>query len=929
MSILPSRPPTGTVTFLFTDIEGSTVLWEQHPEQARTAMSRHDEIVEDVIGRHKGMLVRPRGEGDSRFAVFPRATDAVAGAAALQQALHTEQWLTPAPLRVRIALHTGEADLRDGDYYGSAVNRCARLRSAAHGGQTLLSGITRDLVYDALPAGVELRDLGEHSLKDLQRLEHIFQLNVAGVPSEFPPLKTLNSRPNNLPPQRSALVGRAKELASIRTLLLRRNVGLLTLTGPGGIGKTRLSLQVAADLIEQFVDGVFFVPLDVVSDYQRVASVIAQTFGVREGEGRPLIESLKDYFANKQMLVVLDNFEQTLPAAPVVAEILAAAPGLKALVTSRSRLHVRGEHEFMVPPLALPELGQPPDLASLSQYGAVSLFIERAVAIKPDFEVTNENAAAVAEICTRLDGLPLAIELAASRVKILPPKAMLGRLQNRLKLLTSGERDLPSRQQTLRGAIDWSYNLLSEDEQILFRRLSIFAGGCSLDAAEALCRRGLKIDVLDGLESLVDKSLLLQYEQHDGEPRFRMLETIREYAMERLAESGEEDDVACEHASIYVALGEESEPQLHKPEQLERFKQLETEHDNLRGALYWSLKSGEVETALRLSTSVWHFWWVRGHLSEGRKWLEATLELAATKSDRSPEHAKALYALAVFSRNFRDAPSVIRYSKESAALAREINDKVSLGWALILQAIGLLMQGEPAQARAAAEGAVTVLRDGGYAGWDMANVLLRYAMILMSQRDVAQAREKMEAALTLFRQLGDRWGTSQALNMMGDIARMQGDYDRANTLYTESLHLYRELGVKRDIPASLHNLGHVALARGDNSKATEFFKEGLTLHQELGDKFGAAECVVGLAGVAAATQQPIRAARLLGISLRLREALKDTSWLVERTTYERYAADVRAGLDEASWRVALQEGQAMSMEQAIEYALEDSVGSQP
>ncbi|MEA2574856.1 MAG: hypothetical protein QOH93_2154 [Chloroflexia bacterium] len=920
--------PSGTVTFLFTDIEGSTVLWEQHPEQARTALGRHDKIVEEAVGRHNGMLVRPRGEGDSRFAVFPRATDATACAAALQKAFHAEQWATPAPLRVRIALHTGEADLREGDYYGTAVNRCARLRSAAHGGQTLLSGTTYDLVCEALPPGLELRDLGEHSLKDLQRPERIFQLSVVGVPSEFPPLKTLNSLPNNLPSQRSLLVGREKELAAIRTLLLRDEVGLLTLTGPGGIGKTRLSLQVAADLIEQFADGVFFVPLEAVNDSHLVASIIAQTFGVREGEGRPLMASLKDYFANKHMLLVLDNFEQALSAASVVAEIVSASPGVKVLVTSRSRLHIAGEHEFMVPPLSLPEPGQPPDLAGLTQYGAVRLFIERAVAIKPDFEVTNENAAAVAEICARLDGLPLAIELAASRVKILPPKAMLGRLQNRLKLLTSGERNLPSRQQTLRGAIDWSYNLLSEDEQVLFRRLSVFAGGCSLDALEVLGQRGLNLDVLDGLESLVDKSLLRQEEQENGEPRFRMLETIREYALERLQESGEAQEIAREHASIYVALAEESEPQLHQSEQLECFKRLETEHDNLRAALSWSLKNQKVETALRLATSLWHFWWVRGHLTEGRNWLEATVELAAAKGNKSPEHAKALYALAVLCRGLREVPSIIRYAKESAALALEINDRTSLGWALAVEGIGLLIHGEPAPARSAAEEATRVAREAGYGGWDMANVLMRYAMVLGGQRDVAPAQVAMEAALALFRQVGDRWGTSQTLNTMGDMARMQGDYDRASALYTESLHLYRELGVKRDVPASLHNLGHVALAKGDNLRAKGLFMEGLTLHQELGNKFGTAECLVGLAGVATAMQDPVRAARLLGISTGLRETLGDAIWLAERATYERYVAETRAQLDEASWRAALDEGQAMSLVHGIEYALERNAGSQ-
>jgi predicted ATPase/class 3 adenylate cyclase len=932
------NPPTGTVTFLFTDVEGSTLLWEQYPDQARSAMSRHDQIVEDVVGRHDGVLVRPRGEGDSRFAVFTRATDALAGAAALQEALHVEPWSVPAPLRVRAALHTGEADLRDGDYYGTAVNRCARLRSVAHGGQTLLSRITYDLVCDVLPAGVQLLDLGEHSLKDLQRPEHVFQLAVDGLPSDFPPLKTLDSLPNNLPAQRSPLVGREKELAGIRALLLRGEVGLLTLTGPGGIGKTRLSLQVAADLIERFEDGVYFVPLESVGDSHLVASIIAQTLGVHESGGRPLFETLKDYFANKRMLLVLDNFEQALSAASMVAQIVAASPGLKVLVTSRSRLHVRGEHEFTVPPLSLPEPGGTSDLAALTQYEAVRLFIDRAVAIKPDFEVNNDNAPAVAEICTRLDGLPLAIELAAARIKILPPKAMLERLHNRLKLLTSGERDLPSRQQTLRGAIDWSYNLLSEDEQVLFRRLSIFAGGCSLDALEALCPRGLKLDVLDGLESLVDKSLLQQGqhsviaggersviaggEQPDGAPRFRMLETIREYALERLGESGEEEDVAREHAEIYLALAEELEPQLHQPAQLAGFNRLEIEHDNLRGALHWSLERGEVGIALRLCTALWHFWWVRAHLTEGRKWLEETLQLAASTGDKSHEHARALYALAVLCRSFGDAGSVLKYAEESVALAREIDDRSSLGCALTVQAIGLLMRGEPDAARSSVEQGVEVLRQAGRAGWDLATALLRNTMVLLSRSEPEPARASIEESLALFRRAGDRWGTAQALNITGDVARAQGHYDRASALYTESLDLYRQLGVKRDIPASLHNLGHVALARGDNVHANEFFKESLRLHQELGNKQGATESLIGLSAVATAMEQPARAARLLGGIASIREALGVSMWPIEQATYDRNLSAARAQMDEPTWQAAWEEGRAMNMERAIQFALE-------
>jgi predicted ATPase/class 3 adenylate cyclase len=940
--------PTGTVTFLFTDIEGSTKLWEEDPEAARQALARHDRVVEEIVERHGGSLVRPRGEGDSRFAVFTRATGAAAAAAELQSALHDEPWPTATPLKVRMALHTGEADLREGDYYGSAVNRCARLRGAAHGGQTLLSQVTYELVRDSLQPGVTAQDLGEHRLKDLAKPERIYQLVAPGLPSDFPPLKTLDIRPNNLPLMRSAIVGREKLLDTISKALTRDEVGILTLTGPGGMGKTRLSLQVAADLLEHFEDGAFFVPLEPVNDPGLVAPTIARIFQLNEGGGRPILETLEDYLRDKQMLLVLDNFEQVLGAGPVVSRLVSAAPGLKALVTSRSRLHVRGEHEVPVPPLSLPSPGQRPTPEATTQYESVRLFIERAVAIKPDFEINNENAPAVAEICARLDGLPLAIELAAARIKLLPPKAMLARLQSRLSVLVGGERDLPSRQQTLRGAIDWSYNLLDEEEQVLFRRLSVIIGGCTLQAAEAICgtddrppptddrlptnpviphsqfRIPHSVDVLGGLESLLDKSLLRQEEQEDGEPRFYMLETIREYASERLAESGEDVTLSQSHAEFFLELVEEAAPQLYRPRQLEWLDRLELEHDNLRAALGWSLRQEEVQIALRLAGSLWHFWWVRGYLTEGRKWLEEICRLAAARGNQTREYARVLQELAVLCRNVGDLSCTATYARQSESLSRQIGDEQNLAWALAVLAVAQHMQGEAATARATAEESVALFSKLGNDEWGRATALLRFGMILNNQRQHELALAKLQEALGIFRGMGDRWGMSQVLNLMGDLARMQGDYRQAEGLYTESLQLYRQMGIRRDIPASLHNLGHVALATGDSRRAREYFTEGLLLHRELGNKHGVAECLVGLAGVAGMVEQPARAARLFAASSSLRQTIGQPMWAAEIAEYERNLSIARSQLDEQSWQQAWTEGEAMDMEQAVAYALKDT-----
>src|SRR5215211_4869243 len=567
-------PPTGTVTFLFTDIEGSSRMWEKSPQTMRSALGRHDEILRSAIGAHGGYVFKT--VGDAFCAAFPTAPEALEVALSAQRPLFAEEWPNErGELRVRMSLHTGAAEARGGDYFGPPLNRAARLLSAAQGGQVLFSVVTLELVKEQLPTGAELRDLGEHRLKDLIRPEWIFQLVARGLPAEFPPLRTLEGRLNNLPLQVTPLVGRERVVDEVRRRLLRPELRLLTLSGPGGIGKTRLALQAAAELLDEFQDGVFFVPLATVTDPQLVVSAVMGTLGVRETGDLSLVETLKRYLRDKQMLLVLDNFEQVLAAAPVVTELL-EAPRLKVLTTSRTALRLYGEQEYAVPPLAVPDTGRLPEPEALSHYDAVKLFIERAEAAKADFSITNENAPAVAEICARLDGLPLAIELAAARVKLLPPRAMLGRLGRRLKLLSGGARDLPERQRTLRGAIEWSHNLLDEGEKTLFARLAIFSGGRTLEAIEAVCdaQGDLPMDAFDGVSSLVDKSLLTQEEGPDGEPRFVMLETIHEYAREKLRESGEAEEIARVHAEYFLALAEEAEPQLTGPEQVEWMERL-------------------------------------------------------------------------------------------------------------------------------------------------------------------------------------------------------------------------------------------------------------------------------------------------------------------------------------------------------------------
>ncbi|CAN5297899.1 LuxR family transcriptional regulator [soil metagenome] len=920
-------PPAGTVTFLFTDIEGSTKLWERNPQEMQRALARHDELLRSAIEARGGYVFKT--VGDAFCAAFGTATDAAEAALASQRTLLEEDWADEiGAIRVRMALHAGATEESDGDYFGPPLNRVARLLSAGHGGQVLLSQAAQELTRDDLPEGASLRDLGERRLKDLFRPERVFQLLSPDLPTSFPPLKTLDERMNNLPTQPTPLVGREKEVGEISGLLRRPEVRLLTLTGPGGTGKTRLGLQVAAELLDEFEGGVFFVALAPISDPELVASAMAGPLGVRESADRTLTEALKEYLRDRELLLLLDNFEQVLEAAPVVGELLSTCPRLKALATSRGALGVYGEHEYAVPPLALPDPRRLPAIhvEKLSQYESVRLFIERARAAKGDFEVTNESAPAVAEICVRLDGLPLAIELAAARTKILPPQAMLSRLSNRMKLLKGGARDLPERQRTLRGAIDWSHDLLEEDEQVFFRRASVFVGGLTLEAAEEVCDAdgGLELDVLDGVESLLAKSLLRrQEEESEEEPRFYMLETIREYATERLEESGEAEAVRRPHAEHYLGLAEEAEPELRGAHQLEWFERLEGEHDNLRAALSWAIEEGRADTALRLAGALWWFWLVRGHLSEGRRRLEEALAKDG-RSATTSVRAKALVGAGRLLLEQGDLERATALLEEGGALFWEAGPKQGLADALDNLGIAQAHRGELERARALFEESIELFREAKDR-WGVAEALNNLALTAQTQGQREQATALHGESLRIRQELGDKRGIAMSLGNLGAEALARGDHERAAQLSEEGLALARGLGDKGLTATLLGILGVALLSRDELERGSELLKESLTMHQELGDKYHLHASLMGVAHAAGAAGEPLREARLFGAAQGLRESAGMTLLDLEaREHSELPVTSARSGVEEEAWEQAWEEGRAMNLDEAISYALEDA-----
>jgi predicted ATPase/class 3 adenylate cyclase len=896
----------GTLAFLFSDIEGSTRLEQGVGTSAYGAIrERHRELLRAAFAEHGG---REQGtEGDSFFVVFPAAGDALAAALAAQRAVAAEPWPGGAAVRVRMGVHVGEAALVGGSLVGLAINRAARIAGVAHGGQVLVSEAVRALVGADLVEGTGALDLGAHRLKDLREPEHLYQLTAAGLAVTFPPLETLDARPNNLPTQLTSFVGRDQELATACGLLAANR--LVTLTGPGGTGKTRLSLQVAAQAVDDFPDGVFFVPLETVRDPALVASRINGEIGVVESGGRSGRDTLVEWLADKRVLLVLDNFEQVVGAGPLVADILRAASGLKVLITSRAALRVSGEQEFPVPGLPVPPdpgaLGGYErsllagagaiDPATLSTYEAVRLFIARAVAVRPEFKVSNENAPAVAAICARLQGMPLAIELAAARVKLLSPDAIMARLEHQLNLLAAGARDLPARQQTLRGAIAWSYDILDEPQRRLLDRLSVFAGAFTLEAAEAIGGPSdeIGLDVFDGLLGLADQSLVRSV--GGDPPRFRMLDTIREFASEMLDARDDGSAVRDRHVRWYLDLAEAAAPKLPGAEQRSLLELLEREHDNLRAALDRSAAAGDADSTIRLAFALWRFWQKRGHLNEARRRLE---DYAAQPwSHAQPVlRARLLEALGGVYWWQADITAMAAAYREAVEIWRSIGDKREIANALYNVSFAFAVSPNPRSDP----------RDADPEG---------------------EGRRAQEEALALFREVGDARGQANVLWGIGnrDYFATAGDHGEAR--FREALDLFRTVGDVTMEAWSLHMLGSAILRQGRPEESREYLRHALRHFHEASDAAGIALLLDDLSSLAVVDGDLERAARLRGAARRLTTTtgVELASFINEQYEFQARPQVVRQMSPEELERFGA-EGAALPLDEAVAYALDIPAG---
>jgi predicted ATPase/class 3 adenylate cyclase len=900
---MAARAPAATLTFLFSDIEGSTRLLAALGSEAYTrVLERQAAIMRAALTKHGG---REEGtEGDSFFVVFDSAVAAVEAAVEAQRALASEPWPAGGEVTVRMGLHAGEASTSAAGLVGLDIHRAARIAASAHGGQVVVSEAVRTLVAADLAGGISLRSLGSHRLKDLREPQPLSQIVADGLRMEFPPLQSLDARPNNLPTQLTSFVGREKELQEAGELLEANR--LVTLTGPGGTGKTRLSLQIAANAAERYPDGLFFVALETVREPALVASRIASAIGLAETGARTADVVLREWLAGKQVLLVLDNFEQVLEAGPVIADLMRDVPGVSALVTSRAALRVSGEQEYPVPGLPTPpdlsqlselELANLPasartiDVDALSAYESVRLFIARATSVRPDFKVTNDNAPAIAAIAARLHGMPLAIELAAARVKLFSPDALRDRLEDQLGLLSAGARDVPERQQTLRGAIAWSYDILDEGHRRLLDRLSAFEGGIDLAAAEAVCGPSseLQLEVVDGLMNLADQSLIRTAET-EGEPRFHLLDTIRAYAAERLADRGEAGDVAARHTAWFLELAQRLAPELPGAEQRTHLDRLEREHDNIRAVLDRATAAGDARVAIGLAFAVWRFWQKRGHLNEARRRLEV-MAAAAWSRDDPVLRARLMEALGGVCWWQADIRAMRSAYREAVELWRAIGDKAEL-----------------------------------------ANALYNYTFVFSVPEDPNAPPEDLDPdgegqrasaeAYALYEELGDERGQGNVLWGRGNRKYFSEGPDAGLQDFLQALEKFRHVGDRTMEAWSLHMVGGGLLRERRPEEARPLLREALQHFLVAGDAAGMTLVIDDLSSMALADDEPERASRLWGAGRALAKATGATlASYTDGWIESQLRPNVRNSIEPADLQRWAAEGAALSLDEAVAYAL--------
>jgi predicted ATPase/class 3 adenylate cyclase len=918
--------PTGTVSFLFTDIEGSTRLAREHPDAMPALLARHDELLKQAIEAYNGFVFQVAG--DSFCAAFQQAEEALHAALQAQRSLHREDW-APASLRVRMGIHTGKADLQEnGNYSGYlTLSHVQRLMSAASGGQVLLSFATQELVRRVLPEGVSLRDMGVQRLKDLTEPEPIYQLVVADLPSEFPPLKTLNLYEHNLPAQMTSFIGREREMAEILQAL--RTNRLVTLTGSGGAGKSRLNLQVGMDCLPQFPDGVWLVELAPVSDPALVPQVLLPIFNLREDSHRTVLEILIDYLREKTLLLILDNCEHLIEACAQLSDsLLQACPALRILASSREALGITGEVAYPVPSLSTPNPANLPSIDKLQRMDSIRLFIERAAAVKPGFALTPDNAASLAQICFRLDGIPLAIELAASRAKVLSPEQIAARLDDRFRFLTGGSRTALPRQQTLRATIDWSYSLLSEPEMTLFRRLAVFVGGWTLEAAEAVCGGAVNdVDVLDLLTRLVDKSLVFT-EDTGGETRYHRLETIRQYSREKFLETDEVDTVRDRHLDFFVRFAELVDEKLKSGDQVLWQKRMAAEQDNLRAALEWGL-SQDPDSALRIAGAANLFWTAGGYSAEGFRWTQRALEqversplpYGMTNEHRLVARARALRGLTRLYLSLGDNANAKRVAEESVALYRQSQDRRGLAFALVILAYPLEFLGERLQAEAALHESYSIARAEGdvYVICRSLNRLARVILALYHDLDLSQGY--IEESIRLAREAGLRSQEAQASEILGLIAIQRNNPEAARALLKESVRIYQEIGATFNVILEKSNLAHLERNLGNYADALEYYRGTIVAFRDIAQGGAVAHQLECFGFIALAQNQNERAVQLFAAASSLREKSGTRMTPDEQTYFDGQLKSLREKMDVSKFDSAWATGHALRMEQAIELAL--------